>query len=1193
MTPIVGTDLNDVIVGTANADHIEGGAGNDRINGGAGDDDIFGGVGSDTLTGDAGNDRIFGEDGNDGVFGGGGDDFIDGGAGNDVLYGDGGNDHIVGGAGQDKLYGGAGNDRLDGGLDDDLLYGDAGDDVFVYRPGDGNDTFVGGTGNDRLELQLTAAQVTEGLRADLGAYAVWSATQLAEAGSLMNLGAQTTGASFTFSSLGITVSAIEGLSVFVDGVEVALQSLIHRPPTDVILSATTVDEGAEPGTVVATLSGSDPDAGQSATLSFALAEPSDTFEIIGNELVVKEGAVLDFETNTVQSVSVTATDVTGLTRTQTFNITINNVDESATGGVSISSYAAGTTAAQLTATHTISEPDGMTTAPALQWQVSTDGGNSWNDIVGATNATYTPAGVAVGSLVRVTATYSDAFGQKSVASPEHFSIGSSGANTLAVMVPAQVVLGLAGNDTIIGFSEGQKVDGGAGTDTIRITGTSVHLNAASDAQIINVEAVSASGAEGSVVLDLSRQSERFSITGSRFADVITGTASNDVISAGSGDDSIMGFVGADRINGGGGRDTLVLAETSVALNSASNSQLGSVEVISAQSAGAGVTISLDNQTERFTITGSGFADVITGGQGNDVFTDLTEGDVFDGAGGRDTLQLSGSLAVLNAASDAQIVNIEVLTFSGFTEGLVFDLSRQSDGFTLTTTSLADVITGSSGADIVNAGSGDDRIIGFVGADRINGSNGRDTLELVETSADLNRAANEQLVSVEVVTAENASSGVAISLANQTEGFTITGSAFADIITGGQGNDVFTDFTEGDVLDGFGGTDTLRLIGSIAALNAASDDQVVNIEAVTFSGLTEGVALDLSRQSDGFAITATGLADLIVGSSGDDVISAGAGDDRIIGFVGIDVINGGSGRDTLELVTTSADLNSAANDQLVSVEVVTAENASSGVTISLANQSEGFTIAGSALSDNIRGGAGRDTISAGDGDDVIVGFTSGDVVNGGAGRDTLVVLETSTGLNGASNTQLVNVEVVSAANAAAGVTIDLSRQSEGFDVEGSGWSDVLIGSSGNDRISGGGGNDTIRGGAGADVLFGGEDADVFVFARLTDSGTSSSTRDMIMDFVGAQQSPDQHDIIDLSAIDAVQGGTDQAFIFNPVVWDGVGQQFTGAGQLRYQFVTDEDGVAKTIVSGNVNSNPAADFQVALVGHITLTASDFIL
>ena len=924
MATIIGTDLNDVLVGTLTADRIEGGAGNDRINGGAGDDDLFGGVGSDTLTGDAGNDRIFGEDGNDGVFGGGGDDTIDGGAGDDVLYGDGGNDHIIGGIGRDKLYGGVGNDRLDGGLDDDLLFGEAGDDVFVYRPGEGNDTFAGGLGNDRLELQLTSTHVTESLRADLAAYAVWSATQTAEAGSLTNLAAQSTGAAFTFNSLGITISAVEGLTILVDGAVVGIQSLINRPPSDVVLSNTTVDEDAAPGTVIATLSGSDPDNGQSGTLSFSLAEPSDIFEIVGNELVVKEDAVLDFEANPVRSVSVTATDVTGLTRTQTFSITVNNVDESAIGGVTISSYTAGSTAAQLTATLTISDPDGMTVEPAFQWQVSTDGGNSWNDIAGATNATYTPGGVAVGSLVRVTATYSDAFGQKSMTSPENFSVGSSGANTLAVMVPAQVILGLAGNDTIVGFSGAQTVDGGAGTDTIRISGTSVHLNAASDAQIINVEAISASGAQGSVVLDLSRQSERLTLTGSRFADLITGTSGSDVISAGSGDDRIMGFAGADRINGGGGRDTLVLNETSAALNTAGNSQLASVEVVTAHSAASGVTISLVNQTERFTITGSAFADSITGGQGSDVFTDVTEGDVVNGAGGRDTLQLTGSLAVLNAAADAQIVNVEVLAFSGFAEGLALDLSRQSDGFTFTATSFADVITGSSGADVINAGSGDDRILGFVGADRINGSSGRDALELLQTSSDLNSSANDQLVSVEVVTAENASSGVAISLANQTEAFTITGSAFADTITGGQGSDIFTDFTAGDAVDGLGGTDTLRLVGSPAALNGATDNQIANIEVVTLSGSTEGVALDLSRQSDGFAITSTGLADVIAGSSGDDVITAGSGDDRIIGFVGADIINGGNGRDTLELVETSADLNSAGNDQMVSIEVVTAE-----------------------------------------------------------------------------------------------------------------------------------------------------------------------------------------------------------------------------------------------------------------------------
>ena len=264
---------------------------------------------------------------------------------------------------------------------------------------------------------------------------------------MTNLGAQTTGAHSHSIPSASRLRRSKGLPLLVDGVEVDLQSLIHRPPTDVVLSNTTVDEGAEPGTVVATLSGSDPDAGQSATLSFSrLAELPTLSKSSAMNSLLKRVPFSTSKTNPVLSVSVTATDITGLTRTQTFYITINNVDELATGRVSISSFAAGSTTAQLTATHTISEPDGMTTEPAFQSQVSTDGGNSWSDIAGATNATYTPAGVAVGSLVRVTATYSDAFGQKSVASPEHFSVGSSGANTLAVMVPAQVILGLAGNE---------------------------------------------------------------------------------------------------------------------------------------------------------------------------------------------------------------------------------------------------------------------------------------------------------------------------------------------------------------------------------------------------------------------------------------------------------------------------------------------------------------------------------------------------------------------------------------------------------------------------------------------------------------------------------------------------------------------------------------------------------------------------
>jgi hypothetical protein len=82
--------------------------------------------------------------------------------------------------------------------------------------------------------------------------------------------------------------------------------------------------------------------------------------------------------------------------------------------------------------------------------------------------------------------------------------------------------------------------------------------------------------------------------------------------------------------------------------------------------------------------------------------------------------------------------------------------------------------------------------------------------------------------------------------------------------------------------------------------------------------------------------------------------------------------------------------------------------------------------------------------------------------------------------------------------------------------------ALTGNEFANRIVGGSGDDTLSGGLGKDVLAGGDGADKFVFASVADS--NALARDIILDF--AQGS----DKIDLSAIDAVQGGSDSAFNF---------------------------------------------------------------
>lgn len=78
----------------------------------------------------------------------------------DFIDGKGGNDHIAGFLGDDTLLGGAGNDELLGGLDDDGLDGGSGDDVLegdfgndVLRGGPGYDRLFGGPGVDVYELE--------------------------------------------------------------------------------------------------------------------------------------------------------------------------------------------------------------------------------------------------------------------------------------------------------------------------------------------------------------------------------------------------------------------------------------------------------------------------------------------------------------------------------------------------------------------------------------------------------------------------------------------------------------------------------------------------------------------------------------------------------------------------------------------------------------------------------------------------------------------------------------------------------------------------------------------------------------------------------------------------------------------------------------------------------------------------------
>ncbi|WP_353847136.1 S8 family serine peptidase, partial [Microcystis sp. M42BS1] len=111
------------------------------------------------------------------------------------------------------------------------------------------------------------------------------------------------------------------------GIDFANQT-VNVGPTDLALSATTVNENVPVNTVIGTFSTTDPDTGNTFTYSL-IAGTGDTdnsaFSIVGNQLQINNSP--DFETKNSYSIRVKTTDQGGLSFEKTLTITVNDVNE--------------------------------------------------------------------------------------------------------------------------------------------------------------------------------------------------------------------------------------------------------------------------------------------------------------------------------------------------------------------------------------------------------------------------------------------------------------------------------------------------------------------------------------------------------------------------------------------------------------------------------------------------------------------------------------------------------------------------------------------------------------------------------------------------------------------------------------------------------------------------------------------------
>jgi Ca2+-binding RTX toxin-like protein len=562
------------------------------------------------------------------------------------------------------------------------------------------------------------------------------------------------------------------------------------------------------------------------------------------------------------------------------------------------------------------------------------------------------------------------------------------------------------------------------------------------------------------------------------------------------------------------------------------------------------------------------------------------------------------------------------TAAGFASNIDLSSLDGSNGFRLSGAAAGD----NSGRSVAAAGdvNGDgfaDMIVGASLADA-NGSNSGASYVVFGTAAGL--ASNIDLSSLDGSNGFRLSGAAADDFSGQSVASAgdVNGDGFADLIVGapladangsnsGASYVVFgkaSGFASNIDLSSLDGGNGFKLSGAAAGDNSGfSAASAGDVNGDGFADLIVGAYVaDPNGDSSGASYVVFGRApdtavfrggteasQTLAGGAFNDVLAGAGGDDQLHGNGGSDILGGGDGNDVLTGGAGDDNMSGGAGDDIYyadSSEDLVAEFANEGtdtvhaaasfalgqhVENLIADSDAGLTLTGNSLANTVTGGdgndlmagrGGNDTLDGGDGNDTLNGGGGADAMDGGDGDDRYMIDNTGDAVTDSSG--IDSVFTTRDYTLGDGFERLYARSDAGLALNGNTAGNVIVGR---------GGNDTITGGAGRDVMTGGEGADHFVFGALSDSVLGGG-RDLISGFVAGT------DKIDVTSIDANTGlANDQAFTFI-----GSGAFSRTAGELQAKAFG-----ASTLVSGDVDGNGKADFQILLSGSVALQATDFLL
>ncbi|HXC66779.1 MAG TPA: putative Ig domain-containing protein, partial [Nitrospiraceae bacterium] len=597
--------------------------------------------------------------------------------------------------GDDTLIGDAGDDQLVGGLGDDILSGDESDDTYVFNLGDGTDTIYDDVVPDEANRILFGAGITvENLTVTQN-----ETTLTIIVGNngdrivLEDFDPSNQEGSLVVSTLG-----------FADGNSVNLIDLFpsnHAPTVETPLADKAVPEDAPFNLVVPSNTFADEDAGDMLTLSASLADGTALPTWLSFDVETATFSETPGNNNVgTLALTVKAMDTENLSASDTFDLTVMNVNDTPTVATPIADQtAAEDSAFAFTVPDATFADEDIIHGDVLNYQATLTSGiplPTWLSFKPTTHTFSGTPGAGDAGTLQIAVTASDG---GNLSATDQFAlvisgplpktlVGTAGNDVLTGGRGDDTLSGLAGNDTLNGGQGHDLLDGGTGTDSMQGgTGGDTYVVDVSGDVVIELANEGTDMVQSSITYTLGANVENLTLTG---AANLNGTGN-------ALDNILIGNGGINVLTGGAGNDTYVVGAGDKVVENF-NGGIDTVVGASTWTLGSNVENLTLTGTANLNGTGNGLNNILVGNSGANTLDGGAGNDTVDGGKGNDTL--------LGGSGDDALMG-----------GLGNDMLNAGSG--------NDALNGGDGTDTLDGGAGDDRLLGGVGNDVMTGGSGAD------------------------------------------------------------------------------------------------------------------------------------------------------------------------------------------------------------------------------------------------------------------------------------------------------------------------------------------------------------------------------------------------------------------------------------------------------------------------------------